>query len=107
MEPKDRRTLEDFFSLRDRVAVVTGGGGALCGTMAVALGRLGAKVAVLDLKSDAARDRSDQIRAEGGTAEPVACNVLEEDELRRACDRVSGLWGPPDVLINGAGKENI
>ena len=37
------------------VAVVTGGGGVLCGAMASALGRLGAKVAVLDLFPEAAQ----------------------------------------------------
>jgi NAD(P)-dependent dehydrogenase (short-subunit alcohol dehydrogenase family) len=103
MEPKDRRSLDDFFSLRDRVVVITGGGGALCGTMALALGRLGAKVAVIDLKLAAARGCSDQIRAEGGTAEPIACSVLEEAELQRACEHVTALWGPADLLINGAG----
>ena len=103
MEPKARRTLDDFFSVRDRVAVVTGGGGALCGEMAQSLGQLGARVAVLDLKLEAASARADQIRAEGGIAEPICCNVLEEEDLRRAGDRVGDLWGPTDILINGAG----
>jgi NAD(P)-dependent dehydrogenase (short-subunit alcohol dehydrogenase family) len=98
-----RRTLDDWFSLRGRVAVITGGGGELCGTMAVALGRLGVRVAVLDLKSEAAARRASQIADEGGTAEPIACNVLDEADLRRACERVSTLWGAADILINGAG----
>lgn len=83
--------------------VITGGGGALCGTMALALGRLGAKVAVIDLQLSAARDCADRIRAEGGTAEPIACSVLEEADLQRACAEVRERWGPTDLLINGAG----
>jgi NAD(P)-dependent dehydrogenase (short-subunit alcohol dehydrogenase family) len=103
MDDGGRRTLDDWFSLRGRVAVITGGGGELCGTMAVALGRLGARVAVLDLKPEAAARRCRQIADEGGTAEAIACNVLDEADLRRACDRVSSLWGAADILINGAG----
>jgi NAD(P)-dependent dehydrogenase (short-subunit alcohol dehydrogenase family) len=98
-----RRTLDDWFSLRGRVAVITGGGGELCGAMAVALGRLGVKVAVLDLRPEAAARRAREITDEGGTAEPIACNVLDEADLGRARDRVSVLWGAADVLINGAG----
>jgi len=36
-----KRTVEEYFSLKGRVAVVTGGGGELCGCMAEALGALG------------------------------------------------------------------
>ena len=44
---------EDFsFDLSDKVAVITGGGGVLCGTMARALAEHGVRVAVLDLKND-------------------------------------------------------
>lgn len=103
MEPRDRRSLDDFFSMRDRVVVITGGGGALCGTMALALGRLGANVAVIDLNLAAARECADRIRAEGGTAEAIACSVLDETDLQSACERVSETWGPADLLINGAG----
>ena len=89
--------------LRGRAAVVTGGGGILCGTMARALAACGAKVAVLDLRLEAARKVADQIKADGGEALGVACNVLERDSLEAARATVEARFGVVTILINGAG----
>ena len=64
-------------NLKDKVALVTGGGGVLCSTMSRALAACGAKIAVADLKQEAAETVAAQIRKEGGVAISVACNVLE------------------------------
>ncbi|MBI5395688.1 MAG: SDR family oxidoreductase [Verrucomicrobia bacterium] len=90
-------------NLKDKVAVVTGGGGVLCSTMAKALATCGARVAVADLKKEAAEAAASQIRAEGGVAYGVACNVLEKASLDAANDAVKKELGPVDILINGAG----
>ena len=62
--------------LKGKVAVVTGGGGILCSVMSKAIAECGAKVAVLDLRKEAADRVADEIRAAGGTAIGIACNVL-------------------------------
>jgi NAD(P)-dependent dehydrogenase (short-subunit alcohol dehydrogenase family) len=98
-----KKSLESYFGLQDRVAVITGGGGDLCGCMAGALGGLGVRVAVLDLDFDKAKGRAESIRKAGGTAEAFACNVLDEGQLRGVYARVCSLWNSPDLLINGAG----
>ncbi|MCS7336818.1 MAG: SDR family oxidoreductase [Verrucomicrobiae bacterium] len=89
--------------LSGRVALVTGGGGVLCSTMSRALAACGAKVAVADMRQDAAEAVATQIRAEGGTALGVACNVLERQSLEAANEVVKKELGPVDILINGAG----
>ena len=89
--------------LKDRVALVTGGGGVLCSAMAQALAACGAKTAVADLKQDAAEAVADQIHKEGGTAISLACNVLEKASLDAANDKVKQELGPVDILVNGAG----
>lgn len=89
--------------LKDKVAVVTGGGGILCGVMAQALAACGAKVAVLDLREENARKVADAINADGGTAIGVAANVLERDSLMKAEAIVNEKFGKCDILINGAG----
>jgi NAD(P)-dependent dehydrogenase (short-subunit alcohol dehydrogenase family) len=61
-----------MFDVAGKVAVVTGGGGILCSVMAEALASAGSKVAVLDLREDAAKTVCDRINAEGGKAVPVA-----------------------------------
>lgn len=102
MQPM-KKTVEEYFHLAGRVAAITGGGGELCGCMAEALGALGVRVAVLDLNREKAESRVEAIRAQGGTAQAFACDVLEEARLRQIYAEVSSLWGSPDFLINGAG----
>lgn len=90
-------------NLKDQVALVTGGGGVLCSTMARALATCGARIAVADLKAEAAEAVAAAIRREGGAAISVACNVLEKDSLAAANEKVKQELGPVDILINGAG----
>ncbi len=92
--------------LKNKVAVVTGGGGILCAMFAEALAKCGAKVAVLDLREDAAGDVAKKINDAGGTAIGVGANVLEFDSLSAAKQVVNEKLGKCDILINGAGGNN-
>jgi len=89
--------------LTGKVAMVTGGGGVLCGSMAKALAAVGAAVAVADLRKEAADAVAEAIAAAGGKAIGVACNVLERASLERANAEVEAALGPIDILVNGAG----
>lgn len=95
--------LQSLFGLSGRVAVVTGGGGVLCGGMSRALGRTGANVAVLDLAREAAQAVADEIREGGGTAIAVQCDVLDRASIEAAAETVLEAFGAADILINGAG----
>lgn len=89
--------------LKDKVAVVTGGGGILCGTFSKALAACGAKVAVLDLRKANADKVADEIKAEGGIAIGVECNVLEKASMENARNIIAEELGTCDILLNGAG----
>ena len=91
------------FGLSGKVAVVTGGGGVLAGVMSRALGRVGVKVAVLDLILKAAQKVVDEVVAAGGEAIAVKCDVLNRDSVEAACRTVLERFGCVDILINGAG----
>lgn len=93
-------------NLKGRVAVVTGGGGVLCGDFAKALARQGVKVAVLDLNEAAAQKIADEITLEGGTAIAVGCNVLETESMQKAREVINSKLGTCDILLNGAGGNN-
>jgi NAD(P)-dependent dehydrogenase (short-subunit alcohol dehydrogenase family) len=95
--------MSDLFDLKDKTIVITGGGGVLCGTMAVALGQAGAKIAVLDLLEVAAAEVADEIQTAGGQAIAVKCNVLDKESLESAKKQVNSEFGKIDILINGAG----
>ena len=92
--------------LTGKVAVVTGGGGILCGVMAKALAKAGAKVAILDLRAEAAEQVAEEIKAEGGVAMGLSANVLELASLQEAEAKISAAFGPCDILVNGAGGNN-
>lgn len=86
-----------------KVAVITGGGGILCGCLAKALGEYGVKVAVLDLNEEAACKVAEEIKSAGGEAIGVKCNVLQPESIKEAHQKVTEAYGPIDILVNGAG----
>jgi NAD(P)-dependent dehydrogenase (short-subunit alcohol dehydrogenase family) len=97
------RNLEDLFGLQGRVAAITGGGGVLCSTMAKALAVLGVKAAVLDIREEAAKASAEEIRAAGGDAVGLKCDVLDKASVQAAHDAIVGKFGSVDILLNGAG----
>ena len=92
--------------LTGKVAVVTGAGGVLCSYFAKVLARAGAKVALLDLNEEAAKNYADEIVAEGGVAKAYACNVLDKQLCFDVAQQVENDLGKCDILVNGAGGNN-
>jgi len=89
--------------LKNQVAVITGGGGILCSVMAKAMAECGAKVAILDLRPEAAQKCADEITKTGGVAKGFACNVLDKASIEAAHEQIKAAFGPVDILVNGAG----
>jgi len=90
-------------NLKGKTAVITGGGGILCGCMARSLGECGASVAITDLRLEAAEAVAKEIVKAGGRAMGIACNVLEKKSLEEANRLIEKEFGTVDILINGAG----
>lgn len=97
------RYLDELFGLEGKVAAITGGGGVLCGAMSRALGRVGVRVAVLDLFPEAAQRVANEVEALGGQAAAIPCDVLDKASVEKAAEAVLGAFGRVDILINGAG----
>jgi NAD(P)-dependent dehydrogenase (short-subunit alcohol dehydrogenase family) len=95
--------LESQFSLSGRVAVVIGGTGELCGTMALGLAQAGAEVVIVGRNETKAQTRLDQITAAGGTAWFHAADATRKDDLIALRDAVLARSGRIDILVNGAG----
>ena len=89
--------------LDGKVAVVTGAGGVLCSSFAEALANAGAKVALLDLNEDAAKEAAEKIVAEGGIAKGYKATVLDKAMLEEVHSQIVADLGKCDILINGAG----
>jgi NAD(P)-dependent dehydrogenase (short-subunit alcohol dehydrogenase family) len=89
--------------LSGKVVVITGGAGVLCSAFAKALAKSGAKVAILDLRKDAAEKVAAEINHNNGEALGLEVNVLQLDSLKKAKEEINNKFGPCDILINGAG----
>ena len=89
--------------LSDKIAVVTGGAGELCSRFSEALAECGAKVAILDLRKDAAKALAKKIVENGGVAIGIEANVLELESLLKAEMILKREFGLCNILINGAG----
>ncbi len=89
-----------------KVVVVTGAGGLICGAMAAAFARSGAKVAALDLNEEAVKKLADELKAEGYICEGYKANVLETEALEEVHKAILNDLGSCDILVNGAGGNN-
>lgn len=91
---------------KDKVVVVTGAGGLICGAMARAFAQSGAKVAALDLNEDAVKKLAEELSLEGFICKGYKANVLDTENLKEVHKAVLSDFGPCDILVNGAGGNN-
>lgn len=95
--------LDSLFSLKDRVAVVIGGTGVLCGEMAEGLARAGAEVVLVGRNEEKAKARIDSITAAGGKAWFYAAEASSKPEIEALLAAVLARSGRVDIVVNGAG----
>lgn len=90
------------YNIEGKVAIVSGGGGVLGGSISRSLLEAGAKVAILDIREENLNSRVDELSSLG-EVQGYVCNVLEEDSLKAVRDKVIEKWGAIHILINAAG----
>ena len=95
--------LTSLFGLAGKTAVVIGGTGELCGTMAEGLGAAGAEVAIVGRNEEKAQVRLDSITSVGGSGYFVQADVSSKAGLEEVLAAVLDRSGKADILINGAG----
>ena len=98
--------LKSLFDLSGKVAVVIGGTGELCGTMAVGLARAGAEVVLGGRIPEKAERRLAEIESHGGKGYFVPVDVTSRESLQNLLDTVIKRSGQVDILINGAGTNS-
>ena len=98
--------LKDLFGLTGKTAVIIGGTGELCGTMAVGLARAGAEVVLGGRIPEKAEKRLAEIESFGGEGYFVPVDVTSRDSLHHLLDTVLERSGKVDILINGAGTNS-
>jgi len=95
--------LDQLFSLRDRVAAVTGGTSGIGRAIALALGQAGASVVIIARNASNLQAAVDDLSAAGCKAASVQADLGDRAVLARAGDEAQAAFGPPDILVNCAG----
>lgn len=95
--------MENLFSIRDCVIVITGATGVLGSALAKYLGQQGARLAILGRTQKKVDGLVAEISRSGGQAIPVYADVTKEAELEQAREQLKNDFGTIDVLINAAG----
>jgi NAD(P)-dependent dehydrogenase (short-subunit alcohol dehydrogenase family) len=95
--------LEELFSLRGLVAVVTGGSSGIGRAIAGALGGAGASVVVVARGERALDEAVGELERGGANAARVAADLGDRAALRRATEDATVPFGEPDILVNAAG----
>jgi NAD(P)-dependent dehydrogenase (short-subunit alcohol dehydrogenase family) len=88
--------------LTNKVAVITGGGGALGAGIAQGLAQAGAAVVIADVKAEAAQQVAASIQAERGRALAVACDVADSASVAGMVEQAVATFGGVDILVNNA-----
>ena len=87
----------------NQTVIVTGGGGGIGSAICRRFGAEGARVAVFDIALDAAEQVAAGIRAAGGQAQALRCDITDRTSVDAALAATEAAFGAVDVLVNNAG----
>lgn len=92
----------NLFDLTGKAAIVTGGSKGIGKAICLALAEQGANVVVASRKLDACQAVVDEIKAEGGEATAIACNITYREELEKLVAETRKAYGQIDILVPNA-----
>ena len=91
------------FSLKGKVAIVTGGGRGIGKAIAQGFAKAGARVAITSRKMNDLEATAAEVKAFGGEAFPVQAHLAKMEEIKKTVDTVVDRFGRIDILVNNAG----
>lgn len=90
------------FSLDGKVAVITGSSRGIGRAIAETMSGLGAKVVISSRKAEACEEVAEAIRAKGGEAAVIPCNISHKDDVENLVAETEKQFGAPDILVCNA-----
>ncbi len=95
------------FNLKEKVAIITGGGSGIGKAIAGCFASQGATSIIIELNAEAAEETAAGIIASGGKAKAYACNVSKQQEVVDVVQSIVGQYGRIDILVNSAGIAQV
>jgi 2-keto-3-deoxy-L-fuconate dehydrogenase len=92
-----------MFSLKDKIAIITGGGSGIGKAISILFAQQGAVVHILEFNESAGQDTVNQILADNGKATSHGCDVSNQSKVKEIFDKI----GAVDILVNNAGIAHI
>src|SRR5678815_254952 len=86
-----------------RVAFVTGGSRGIGAAICKRLAKDGLHVVAVARSADKLQQVVDEIKSEGGSAEPLGVDIADSKALANAIEKITDAHGRLDVLVNNAG----
>jgi 2-keto-3-deoxy-L-fuconate dehydrogenase len=96
-----------MFSLKNKTAIVTGGGSGIGKSIAIVFAKQGAHICILDMDSTGSDHVANQITENGGTASAHICNIADQETVKTVVAEILTANGKIDILINNAGVAHI
>jgi NAD(P)-dependent dehydrogenase (short-subunit alcohol dehydrogenase family) len=93
--------------LKDKTAVITGGGMGIGQAIALGFAREGARICILDIQMERARETAAQIEEMGRQTIVCEADVTDVSAVDRAVDRIIEKFGRIDILVNNAGANPV
>lgn len=95
--------MNSLFTIKDKVAVITGASGSLASSIALSLAKSGVKLVLLTRRVKSVKDLLDNILSIGGQVIAVEGDVLSESSLQESKKTIINQYGRIDILLNIAG----
>lgn len=95
--------MQTFETLKGRVALVTGGASGMGKATALRLGSVGMKVVIADFDEENAGKVVEEIKANGGNAIAVKCDVTDEESVKAVMEKIVEVYGKLNSLVHCAG----
>lgn len=99
--------IQDKFSLKGKVALVTGASKGIGNAMAMAFGQAGAKVVISSRKQEVLDKVADEMRLEGIDAHPISAQVGDLISMKNLVNKTQEKFGKIDVLVNNAATNPV
>lgn len=96
-----------MFDLQGKIAAITGGGSGIGKAIAELFASQGASIYILELNASSGEEVVKKINSVGGKAATHACNVADQEQVRKVLSGIADVTGRIDILVNCAGISHI